>query len=375
MSAQPATLQPPLTPATKSTDTTPPTSAVTSATTVQYGVATTITGTATDAGGVVGAVEVSVDGGQTWHPATGRENWSYPWVPSSVSGSATVRVRASDDSANLQTSPTSVTITVEGGPSCPCSIWPNSTVPVTSEHNDTSAVELGLKFRSDAAGSVSGVRFYKGSNNTGTHIGNLWTTDGTRLASVTFTNETASGWQEASFSSPVPIAANTTYVISYYAPNGWYAGDMNFFNASGVDRLPLHALASGVDGPNGVFIYASGGGFPTQTFNAANYWVDVVFSASNAPAPIGPVMPAAPHSVWLAWAASTSMEISGYNVYRATAPGGPYVMLNTSLVTETAYVDSEVASGETYFYIATAVDSNTNESPYSNEAIAVVPTP
>ena len=74
------------------------------------------------------------------------------------------------------------------------------------------------------------------------------------------------------------LSARTTFVVSYYAPNGNYAADTNAFATSGVDNPPLHALANGVDGSNGLYLYASGGGFPTSTFSSANYWVDVVFT-------------------------------------------------------------------------------------------------
>jgi hypothetical protein len=87
----------------------------------------------------------------------------------------------------------------------------------------------------------------------------------------------ASGWQEAYFSAPVAISANTTYVISYYAPVGRYADDANYFKF-GVDNAPLHALANGIDGPNGVYAYGGNGTFPSSSYNASNYWVDVVFS-------------------------------------------------------------------------------------------------
>src|SRR5262249_47541943 len=92
--------------------------------------------------------------------------------------------------------------------------------------------------------------------------------------------ETASGWQDVSFSSPVPVTANTTYVASYYAPTGHYAFTGGYFASTGVDTGPLHALANGVDGGNGVFRVGAGGGFPNQTYNSANYWVDVVFSTT-----------------------------------------------------------------------------------------------
>ena len=80
------------------------------------------------------------------------------------------------------------------------------------------AVELGVQFSSDVDGWITGVQFYKGPGNTGTHVGNLWTAGGTLLARATFTSESASGWQTVNFSSPVAITANTTYVASYFAP-------------------------------------------------------------------------------------------------------------------------------------------------------------
>ena len=94
-----------------------------------------------------------------------------------------------------------------------------------ASENDPGAVEVGVKFRSDSDGFVSGVRFFKGAGNTGTHVGNLWSASGTLLATATFSAESASGWQQVSFSSPVAITANTTYVASYFAPNGHYAVD------------------------------------------------------------------------------------------------------------------------------------------------------
>jgi hypothetical protein len=79
------------------------------------------------------------------------------------------------------------------------------------------------------------------------------------------------------------------------------------------------------------------------------------------------------HTVDLTWAASTSAV--GYNIYRGTAPGGPYTMINTSLNSTTAYADNTVVSGQTYYYVTTAVNATSVESGYSNQAQAVVPTP
>ena len=158
-------------------------------------------------------------------------------------------------------------------------IWSNTTVPANPSQNDPSSIEVGVKFDSSVAGYITGVRFYKGSGNAGTHVGHLWTSTGTLLATANFTNETASGWQQVNFTTPVAITAGTTYVASYFAPAGHYADDPNYF-ASGVTNGVLTALASGAAGGNGVYVDAASGGFPTNTSQSDNYWVDVVFSTA-----------------------------------------------------------------------------------------------
>jgi Domain of unknown function (DUF4082)/Bacterial Ig-like domain len=173
---------------------------------------------------------------------------------------------------------------------CPCTIWPSSATPGNPAFPDNSAIEVGVRFRSDTDGYIKGLRFYKGAQNTGTHIGTLWSNSGTKLASATFTNETASGWQQVNFAGPVPISANTTYVASYHTDTGFYAFDGNYFATSGVDNPPLHALKDGAPGPgpagetgNGVYRYGASS-FPDFTYNSANYWVDVVFDQTAADA-------------------------------------------------------------------------------------------
>jgi hypothetical protein len=166
------------------------------------------------------------------------------------------------------------------------SIWSPSATPAGSPATDTQPVELGVKFRSDVSGYITGIRFYKaGSANAGPHVGNLWSRTGTLLGSAHFSGETASGWQHVDFAGAVAIAANTTYVASYFAPVGGWSYDLDAFATSGEDNSPLHALAEGVDGPNGVYVYSSVSAFPTQSFRSSNYWVDVVFSKT---APVTP---------------------------------------------------------------------------------------
>jgi hypothetical protein len=336
------------------------------------------------------------------------------------------------------------------------SFWSNSgTTPGTPEvTDDTASVTLGLKFYSDVPGSVTAVRFYKGPHNIGKHVGNLWSSTGTKLAAVTFSGETASGWQQVNFSSPISIAANTTYVISYLASKGYYADDQ-YYSWSAVNAAPLHVSGSSP----GLYAYGSGT-FPNGAWNSSNYFVDLVFvpagpastysisgkvsgavaaltlsgtasgatttdAAGNysfsglkngsylvAPSQSGytftpstaseslngsnivgvnftaTAVPSSgtggggggstsgvSHSVSLSWTASASPNITGCKVYRAPVSGGPYVLIDASLVTGSSYVDSSVSSGQTYFYVTTAVDANNVESQYSNEAVAVVPNP
>jgi fibronectin type 3 domain-containing protein len=89
----------------------------------------------------------------------------------------------------------------------------------------------------------------------------------------------------------------------------------------------------------------------------------------------GPCVTSTSHGASLSWVASTSSNVVGYNVYRATTLGGPYTKLNASLVAVVSYSDSAVQAGQTYFYVVTAVDNNNNESTYSTAAQATIPTP
>src|SRR6266404_1691894 len=81
----------------------------------------------------------------------------------------------------------------------PKSFWANSSIPSTPDGADPGSVTLGLQFYADVPGSVTAVRFYKSPNNSGKHIGNLWSGTGAKLAEVTFSRETTSGWQQANF--------------------------------------------------------------------------------------------------------------------------------------------------------------------------------
>src|SRR5262249_40116944 len=114
----------------------------------------------------------------------------------------------------------------------------------------------------------------------GRDLGKVWTTAGAKLGTGLSTGETAAGWQQLTFATPVAIQANTVYVASYYAPNGHYSANLDYFATQGVDTPPLHALANGVSGGNCVYAYGATSSFPTSTFRTQSYWVDGVFSPS-----------------------------------------------------------------------------------------------
>jgi len=162
---------------------------------------------------------------------------------------------------------------------CPCSLWKPTVVPIKVEESDSRPVTIGVRFKPDRSGYITGIRFYKGVNNIGTHVGTLWTIDGALLATVTFTGETASGWQQAKFSTPVPVTAGAVYVAAYFAPVGRYSEDDWYFGTA-FANAPLRTAdaAGGVS----VYFYGPATGFPNQLFRSANYWVDVIYEDSVA---------------------------------------------------------------------------------------------
>jgi Domain of unknown function (DUF4082)/Cadherin-like domain len=159
----------------------------------------------------------------------------------------------------------------------PVSLFSPTSTPAIATVDDPNSVELGFKFQANTNGEITGLRFYKGPENTGPHVADLWSANGTLLATATFTNETASGWQQVNFSNPVAITAGTTYVASYHT-SGDYSADPNLF-ATAQTNGPLTALASSSSGGNGVFAYGSSSLFPTNSFNSTGYGVDVLFKA------------------------------------------------------------------------------------------------
>ena len=368
-------------------------------------------------------------------------------APATVSVAQTVIITARSSADTTKTATATVSLVATAPPptdSDILSFWPESKVPGTTDvANDSDAVTLGLRFSSDVSGEVVGVRFFKGTRNIGTHVGNLWSGNGANLAEVTFTGETASGWQQAIFAKPVAIVAGATYTVSYLAPRGGYAIDEQF-NWSSAIAGPLKVMAPGA----GVYAYGSSTRFPASTWRGSNYWVDVIFvptvdvprtppvetftisgtvsGAASTVALSGPasgttttdnagkysftglqngmyvvapskagytftpstkavtlsgasvtnvnfvavVVPPAASSVTLSWNPSSTSDVVGYNIYRSGGGSGSLARINAYPISGTGYVDNNVVAGQTYIYVATAVDEGGTESSYSNQASA-----
>ena len=188
----------------------------------------------------------------------------------------TVSVRATDQNGNQMPTPDTWSFTTTGTSTCPCTVFFPSESPANANALDQGgALTVGVAVTPATDGQITGVRFYKGTSNTGTHVGSLWTIGGTQLATGTFTGESASGWQTLVFSSPVDVTAGTTYVASYSSPTAYVAFTAGQL-AAGVSSPPLDVPANG-----GRYTYTAGA-FPGGT-SGHNYWVDVVFSTGGTP--------------------------------------------------------------------------------------------
>jgi hypothetical protein len=140
-------------------------------------------------------------------------------------------------------------------------------------------IEAGLRFRSRSPGWLIAARFFKGSaQNAGPHVAHLWSSAGTLIASANFAAETGYGWQQVQFEPAVPLAANTFYVLSYFAPAGHVTVTPSAFSSGEVGTPPLFAPKDGDEGPNGCVSTSADGGFPSTAAQGANYWVDPVFT-------------------------------------------------------------------------------------------------
>jgi len=200
-------------------------------------------------------------------------------------------------------------------------IWSNSYVPSENAYTYGS-YEVGVKFAASVAGQVTGVRFYKQTLMGGyIHVGHLWSSTGTLLATATFTNESASGWQQVNFSSPVATQANTVYVVSFSTGGGRFGFTTNFFTHGGVTNGPLQALPNSVTGGDGV--YNRAGAFPNVNGNGMNFWADVAFTPSSAGGEIA----------FASSPASQSIAVAGFGITALTTGQSSRLLISAPAAT------------------------------------------
>ncbi len=251
---------------------------------------------------------------------------------------------------------------------CPCSLWSNATTPFISDFADTQAVELGVQFSSSTNGYVTAVRFFKGAGNTGEHIGSLWSSDGTLLARATFAAESATGWQQVAFSTPVAVVAGTTYIASYHTNTGHYSVDPGYFSDHSYTNAPLTAPGGSSAVPNGLFAYSATPTFPTGSFNGNNYWVDLVFSSQPQPVSVTvssvqgsmPKGTSQPLSATETFSDGTTKDVTSTATWSSSnpavgsvSPGGVFSATGTGSTTVSATIDG--LSGQTTVTVLASV--------------------
>jgi hypothetical protein len=132
--------------------------------------------------------------------------------------------------------------------------------------------ELGMRFQSSVAGQLTAIRFWKDSSETGPHTGHIWGPTGVLLASVTFSAESASGWQTQALVTPVAVAPSTVHTVSVNTGNTYYVATvLGLRSRITSGHLRSIVRANGVYGPVGAY--------PSHSWNASNYFRDVVFVA------------------------------------------------------------------------------------------------
>ena len=250
--------------------------------TVARGTPVTISGTATDTGGgVVGGVEVSTDGGTTWHPAHGRDELDATRGRPTGHGTATIKTRAVDDSGNLESPGAGVTVTGRraqlpvhaSGRARPSATPPSSRHRRGRARRQVPRRHRGLDHRHPL---LQGRRQHRArtSGTSGRRAARCW-----RPRDVHRTRR-RSGWQQVDFASPGPGRRRTRRTSPRTTrPNGHYAARRRRTSPAPA-RTPRRCTpADGAAGGNGVYGYGARRA-SRQSAIASNYWVDVVFSES-----------------------------------------------------------------------------------------------
>lgn len=262
--------------------------------------------------------------------------------------------------------------------------FPNTPPAVTDpslNQNDANGqgIETGVRFYVTQPGTVTGIRFYKGDQVIGVHIGHLWSNDGsTKLAEATFTETPGVfGWQEVPVS--VHISAGVNYVASVFSSLGDYAveppGD-TWAGGTDYGTAPIRVVAWSNDpAANGVYVYtnSANGAFPNQNFQAPNYWIDLRFVPDfSLPVTLGDIKAvAANDDITVSWNTTSEFNNKGFEVQRSNDGADWYAVgfvngAGESTVNKNySYADKDLAPGK-YYYRLKQVDF---DGKYKNSSV------
>jgi hypothetical protein len=196
-------------------------------------------------------------------------------------------------------------------------------VPTEVNATDHRAYELGVRLVSDAPGTILALRYYKGSSETGAHVGHVWSASGQALATVTFTNETAGGWQEQALTTPQAIAAGAEFVVSVTTGDSdffWVAADTYATVAGHLKLTPTPGRVGPV-------------GSSPATLSATNYFRDLVFRPDGASVSTAAAVDLTP--------ILSAIQLSTDKILSALKPTLPPVTVPCAVVTVGSYANGD----------------------------------
>lgn len=196
-----------------------------------------------------------------------------------IAGNYTLSAKAFDNQgATTSSSVVNLTVTAPQLPPVTGQSLFTNQLPVQMSNSDGANVnyELGMRFMATTAGQIKAIKFYKSTSESGAHTGKIYSATGALLASVLFTAETASGWQQQTLSAPLTIAANTEYTVAVNTGNTYYVDTV-----SGMATQIVSGNIKSIVGSNGV--YGSIGTMPINSYQNSNYFRDIIFVASSTP--------------------------------------------------------------------------------------------
>ena len=291
----------------------------------------------------------------TWKASGGTVTSAGQYTAPSSAGTYTVTATSAADSSKSA----SAVVTVSQPIQVSISVSPTTASLQTGGQQQFSAYVSGTSNTavtwSASGGTVTTNGLYGAPSAAGTYT----------VIAVSAADSTKSASATVSVSAPQPISVSIS-PTTVAMPQKW--------------QQQFAATVSGSSNTTVIWTVTKGTGTITQSglFTAPNaVETDIVVAASQADSTksaSASITVVAPHSVSLSWSPSSSPGVSSYRVYRGNVSGGPYSLL-TSGVSSTAYTDTNVQSGTTYYYVTTAVDSSGAESSYSNETQAVIPMP